>query len=79
MGLLSLIRAGLEPVYLGEGIARGPRVAKPSPVGNKSGAPRGCPGRYEVFELSKALRQGGVFAHLIYLSMAIDLPHSMAG
>ena len=28
MGLLSLIRAGLKPVYLGEGIAiRGPRAA----------------------------------------------------
>ena len=29
VGLLSLIRAGLKPMYLGEGIARGPRIAKP--------------------------------------------------
>ena len=38
----SSIKTLLKPVYLGEGIARGPRVAKLSTVGMKSGAPRGC-------------------------------------
>ena len=54
MGLLSLIGAGLEPVYLGEGIARGSRAAKPSPVRNKSGAPRGVLSRRAVVSFAHA-------------------------
>ena len=76
MGLLSLIRAGLKPVYLGEGIAiRGPRVATAlHRLEKKSGAPGGELGLHNggrVLALVRGMRATAstLYAELRWLSV----------